>query len=106
MPDLLEELDKQNLQPNKTTLYRLLERLVAEGAVEEVLLDSKITFYELKDWHQHYHFTCTECQKIICLENQALEKKINDLEKELASQGLEIKEYQFSLKGKCKNCAQ
>jgi Fe2+ or Zn2+ uptake regulation protein len=103
VPDLMVSLENQALKPNKTSLYRLLERLHAENLVETVLLDNKTAFYEIKRGH-HHHFVCEDCSTIECLADSALEQKIHALEADLASQGLKIKAHQFSLTGQCAAC--
>ncbi|NCP67324.1 transcriptional repressor [bacterium] len=103
VPDLTLALEAQSIQPNKTTLYRLLERLENEGLVETVLLDNKTAFYEIKKNH-HHHFVCEDCSTIECLEDNALEQKIHALEHDLSSQGLKIKTHQFSFTGLCAAC--
>ncbi len=102
VPELLVSLET-SLQPNKSTLYRLLERLGVEGLVERVLLDNKTAFYELKR-HHHHHFVCEDCETIECVSDDGLEAKIHDLENHLSSRGLKIKAHQFSFSGLCAAC--
>jgi Fe2+ or Zn2+ uptake regulation protein len=47
--DIQELLAEKNQKPNKTTLYRMLERLEESGKVNTLLLDPKVTYYELKN---------------------------------------------------------
>lgn len=104
VPVLLELLDDRGLQPNKTTLYRMLERLVEQGKVESVLLSDKTAHYELKRGH-HHHFVCQDCDDIQCVENAGLEKQIHYLEDQLKASGLQVKQHQFSISGCCQSCS-
>lgn len=103
VPEIQSELKKQDIVPNKTSLYRLLEKLKNHKIIESVLLDSKTTYYELKT-HHHHHFTCTKCEKINCIEDPNLETQIHALETELQQKGFSIDTHHFSLSGTCKKC--
>ena len=103
VPMLLTLLPKQGYTPNKTTLYRMLENLAEEGAVQEVVLDSATKYYELQT-HHHHHFRCQQCNTIRCISDSALESQIHALEEKLATQGLQVDQHHFSLSGKCDDC--
>ncbi len=104
VPEIQEKLAEKSLTPNKTTLYRMLERLESEQEVEPILLDSKITYYELKTSHHHHHFCCEICKKILCISDSELEKQVHLLEEKLLSQGFLVNEHHFSFSGKCPRC--
>ena len=103
IPALILLLAKKDLKPNKTTLYRLFQKLVSLGKVEEVLLDSGIAFYELK-LHHHHHFTCRNCNDIQCISDPELERTVHHLESQFQAKGFQIETHQFSLSGICQNC--
>jgi len=103
VPELQVLLDQQDLSPNKTTLYRMFEKLVAEGSVEALLLDPKVTHYEIVT-HHHHHFRCDNCEAIKCISDPELESQIHALEHRLETKGLTIKDHHFSLSGTCSAC--
>jgi len=103
VPDLQQLLSNKHLEPNKTTLYRMLDKLVDDGTVEALLLDPKITHYEFKT-HHHHHFRCQSCDGIECIDDPDLETKIHQLEQKLQHKGFAVAEHRFSLTGKCKAC--
>jgi len=103
VPEIQTLLSDQGVTPNKTSLYRLLEKLTAEGQVQNVLLDHKTAYYEWQR-HHHHHFTCNTCETVKCLEDPELEEKINALEGALQSKGLKIQAHHFSLTGQCAQC--
>lgn len=104
VPELLLFLKKKKLSPNKTSLYRLLKKLQRKQLVDEVLLDSNISFYEITTRH-HHHFICKKCKKNQCIEeNKSLEKAVHELEHKLEHKGLQIQSHQLSFSGLCKNC--
>lgn len=104
VPDLQQLLEAKGFKPNKTTLYRMLEKLVEDGLVETPLLDTKVTYYELKTYH-HHHFRCESCDAIKCIADPELESQIHALEHKLEAKGLKITNHNFSLSGKCLTCA-
>lgn len=67
--DIMDSLADKN--PDKTTIYRILERFCAKGIVHKAYVDKRAWEYELGDKctdHQcHPHFKCTNCGKITCL---------------------------------------
>lgn len=101
--NLRELLATKSLNPNKTTLYRMLEKLKEEGTIEALLLDPKTTYYELKT-HHHHHFRCHSCDAIQCVSDPELETQIHALEEKLEAKGLKIQEHHFSLGGTCPAC--
>ncbi|MCF7917531.1 transcriptional repressor [Candidatus Gracilibacteria bacterium] len=104
VPDILSLLKTRGLTPNKTSLYRLLDRMKEGDFVEEVLLDSNLSFYELKGAQHHHHFVCDKCKKFHCVADKSLEKVVHQLEQKLEHQGLQVQSHQFSFSGLCKNC--
>jgi Fe2+ or Zn2+ uptake regulation protein len=96
-------LSQENLKPNKTTLYRMLDRLVENEKVEALLLDPKVTYYEIKT-HHHHHFRCKNCSTIKCITDSGLESQIHELSTKLAQSGLSVDAHNFSLSGTCENC--
>ena len=101
VPDIQKALSKS--APNKTSLYRMMEKLEKEGVVEALLLNPRVTFYEYKT-HHHHHFLCEKCSTITCLTDSALEARIHALEKKLTARGLRVSEHHFSLSGVCSAC--
>jgi Fe2+ or Zn2+ uptake regulation protein len=61
VPELLRSLKHE--RPNKTTLYRELERLVAAGLVRQVHLGERQMRYEPADRPHHHHIVCVDCGK-------------------------------------------
>ena len=103
VPEIQATLAKTGLTPNKTSLYRLLEKLKQAQVVETVLLDSATTYYEIKK-HHHHHFKCGSCDTIQCLNDPELEKRIHELEQQLEKSGLQVAQPQFSISGHCRSC--
>lgn len=103
VPELQLILAEEGVKPNKTSLYRMLEKMKQEGMLEEVLLDSRTRFYEVKTDH-HHHFTCNDCSQVTCFADDDLERKIHELADWFEAKGMKISSHQFSLSGVCENC--
>jgi len=103
VPEIQSLLRDLGFEPNKTTLYRMLEKFQAEGLVDAVLLDPKMVYYEIKT-HHHHHFRCDNCEEIQCISDPDLETKIHALEDKLTTKGLTINNHNFSFSGKCPTC--
>lgn len=99
--DILAILEIQHLSPNKTTLYRLLEKLYKEGIINKVGLDTEKTFFEyIKNDHHHHHLVCEKCKKVKeYVLPQQLENKILNL-----SNNWKINNHNFELFGECPDC--
>lgn len=80
-----ELIDRLSEQINKTTIYRVLEKLEDDGYVHSFLGKQGITWYAKCDnctghYHhdEHPHFQCTECGKVDCLPITVQIPKIED----------------------------
>ncbi len=67
--DILDSLEDRS--PDKTTVYRILERFCEKGIVHKAYVDKRAWEYELADKctdrQCHPHFKCTNCGKVTCL---------------------------------------
>lgn len=61
-----EYLEQVNLIPNKTTIYRQLDKMVKSNQLN-VFESGTNKAWEKKSQEMHSHFTCSECKKIICI---------------------------------------
>ena len=85
-PELLACLVQRGVFVNKTTLYRELSFLQAQGIVTDVRFDERLARYELADAHgegHHHHVVCTTCDRVedvhlpgdLRMEERALEQQ-------------------------------
>ena len=96
---LLEQLSEGI---NKSTVYRLLDRLEDDGVIHSFLAANHTKFYALcqsctsdKHVHSHPHFQCLSCNQVVCLEEEFKLPSINDMN---------ILEAEVFLKGYCASC--
>ena len=97
--DLVEEL-KEDM--NKTTVYRILERLENEGTIHSFTGTSGLKWYakchQCSSGHHndvHPHFECKDCGKVECLEVNISIPKLNNRNIQTAD---------ILLKGQCTDC--
>lgn len=92
-------LDLKGALPNKTTIYRNLEKLEKESFIKKVILSDHKQYWELAQTdpqQQHYHLICQKCEVIECKE----------LSFEVAFEFLNFKILKTNLNfyGFCQNC--
>ena len=87
---------------NRSTVYRLLERLEDDGILHSFASMDNVKFYALRqdcissgDVHSHPHFQCTTCNQVVCLEQEVVFPTLNRMR---------IEEAQIFLKGQCHSC--
>jgi Fur family ferric uptake transcriptional regulator len=97
--ELIKRLDNQL---NKTTIYRLLEKLEDDGVLHSFLDKSGIKWYaqcndcsKTKHVHNHPHFQCLDCGKLDCVSIKVEIPKITNRK---------IETSQVLLLGKCESC--
>lgn len=95
---------KSGMTPHKTSLYRNLDRMVASGEIDRVMLDTNITYFELQNVH-HHHIMCTRCHTILCVGGKSMEERMAAISRyvEKKSQFF-ITEHQLTLYGICNKC--
>ncbi len=95
--------EKMGQSCNRTTIYRNLSTLVAKGLIQRILSDNSVKFKLLdcrlpdEKKHDHVHFQCRSCQRIVCMEDLM----VNDYN---LPKGYVKIENQFLIIGICKAC--
>jgi Fur family ferric uptake transcriptional regulator len=101
--DLLSKVREQDPRVGYATVYRTL-RLLAECELANVRhFGDGVTRYELRDEgeHHHDHLICTECQRIVEFEDEAIEV----LQDRVAERyGYRLKSHKHELYGVCPQC--
>ncbi len=99
---VIELVKRLNSKMNKTTVYRILDKLESDGVLHSFLNNNGIKWYAKcagcsKSHHSdtHPHFQCTECGKIDCLAVDVVIPTIPNRK---------ITASQILLQGKCEAC--
>jgi Fe2+ or Zn2+ uptake regulation protein len=95
-PQILSELEKQGFKYNKTSLYRGLDKLLAEHLVCRQAFGGAELFYEVAG-HHHDHFVCENCQLVKIVEH----KQLGNLQLDAS---LQVDHYHLTYFGKCGEC--
>ena len=73
--DMLNEELEQDI--DRTTIYRILNRFEEDGLVHKVICDDGKQYFaycsncgEEDHNHDHFHFRCTHCGKVECLDKE------------------------------------
>ena len=102
--ELLDALKKIDLTPNKTTIYRIMDKLTQKKEISVLVLKNGISYFELSKNHHHHHFFCTTCESLFCLETCHLDRFKIDLSGLLQNNNFQISQHDFNLYGTCDNC--
>lgn len=103
VPQLMKKLADHQKTPNKTTLYRQIQKLQSDGTLTQVTLNNEIGFYEYTS-HHHHHVCCESCNTILCIEDDGMETQIHRLEHRLTNQNWKITRHEFTFTGLCPTC--
>lgn len=103
---LAEALQKEcgSAAPGKSTVYRLVNRLVQEERIRRFETDgARSAQYQINGCgcHDHLHLKCTDCGKLIHMQEHDSELL---LRKVLKTSGFAVDERQTVLFGRCENC--
>ena len=82
------------------TVYRNLNALREDGAIEAVQLPGESPRYEPAGQSHHHHFQCTQCARVFDVHACP-----GDLQG-LAPQGFQVQRHELTLYGLCADCAQ
>lgn len=89
---------------DRVTLYRALDWLTGNGLVHKVVGVDRAWRFRFNDsdieHHQHAHFKCNRCAKVICLDQLRSRSEAPKLPK--GYRGLEV---ELTVKGLCAQCA-
>ncbi len=88
---------------DRVTLYRVLDWLAEKNLVHKVVSDDRVWRFKINEpdtgLHQHGHFKCNRCAKVICLEDVRLDSKLSRLPAGYQGQAVEL-----TIKGLCPSC--
>ena len=107
--DVRYHFEKKNISIGIATIYRQLEKLVAEGKIQKYFIDehSAACFEYSGDncraEEAHFHLKCEKCGKLIHLECDDLEELGLHLKKE---HGFSLNPFRTVFYGVCGDCAE
>lgn len=104
--DLLDYFKNNDIKIGQATLYRNLESLVEENIVRKYTLANERSarfeyIADVKDCHNHFHFKCEKCGKLIHFNCETFLKAQNHLAQE---HGFDINHLNTVIYGECRSC--
>lgn len=98
-PEILDGLEKKGHTFNKTSVYRNLDKMLADNEVCRHSFGTDKVYYELRheDGHHHDHFVCENCKKIALLDCMIDRNKL--------PAGYTLEHHHVTLFGICDACA-
>lgn len=92
---ILESLEQEDRDVNKTSVYRSIEYLLSEGKICQHQFDQTEAVYELRE-HHHDHLVCSGCGKMIQVE--CVVRLPSTLK------NFEVDHHHLTLYGRCEAC--
>ncbi|GGE98863.1 Fur family transcriptional regulator, ferric uptake regulator [Chishuiella changwenlii] len=88
---------------DRATIYRILNSFCEDGMMHKVVADDGVNYFamckncceEAKHHHDHFHFRCTKCNQLTCLQENII---IN------LPQGYKMQNYNCVITGTCAKC--
>lgn len=101
--NISKELINKGLKPNRTSIYRALERLEGEQKIQKInVIDSTSYYEEVKK--KHHHLRCLNCNEIECVFDRNLDLEIEKSSLNLSNQGMKVFNYLINFDGLCIKC--
>jgi Fe2+ or Zn2+ uptake regulation protein len=101
--EILDSLEADNLFPNKTTVYREIEKLLKERLILEIdLLDGKKRYEIYRTNDHHHHAVCTSCGKVECID---MANDLDAIENQITSKTkFRVESHVLEFFGTCAQC--
>ena len=104
--NLKSEYDSDSI-PGRSTVYRLIDKMVEEGAVKRFNMGHYRHFYyqivTSHKCHDHIHMKCTKCGKLLHMDDSETEKLLREV---LKNTHFKVNREETTLLGLCDDCDQ
>lgn len=100
--ELWQEVSRRYSSFNRSTVYRVLDLLVATGVVAQHLLGDTVARYELSTATVHHHLVCHGCRAVFDLDPRALRGLIAAAR---TTHGFVVGAVGLTIEGMCAECA-
>jgi Fe2+ or Zn2+ uptake regulation protein len=98
--EIRERMDER--RSGLPTIYRNLERFVAEGWAESILGEDQVMrFVRCHTGHHHHHLQCERCGRVVEVEGCGLAGSLAEMERQ---SGFTITRHKLMLFGLCPGC--
>ena len=100
LDELQEDLTRQGLDCDFSSLFRATEKLVADGSIRKINVDDGRARLELGGGH-HDHLYCVQCSRIIAIPCVIARGDIDALERQA---GVAVTDHHLVVNGICRDC--
>ncbi|RAP34577.1 hypothetical protein DID77_00705 [Candidatus Marinamargulisbacteria bacterium SCGC AG-439-L15] len=98
-------LKQKQVAPNKSTIYRILDKLLNNHKISQITTKEGKSYYELQSHSHHHHFICNSCHKAFCLKSCHIDSQKINLSQLLPNAKFSIDSHDFNLYGVCDSCS-
>ena len=102
---IMQQLNKMSLRPNKTTIYRIIKKLLDKKIITEITIQNGAAFYEFTK-KDHHHFICNQCDTVFCLHTEMINNQKETFKQLLKNKPFIVQSHKLNLYGLCEPCAQ
>lgn len=102
---IMDILNKKELNPNKTTIYRMMEKLLDKDAIAMTTFNNGVNYYFLSSNKHHHHFFCNSCHTLFCLSNCPIDSLNINISSLLPNDNFKVTTHDFNLYGTCERCS-
>lgn len=99
--EMMKRLKKKGVAPHKTSIYREIDFLLAQGLVRRITLGGREDRFELAGTPHHHHAVCNDCGEI---KHVDFEKHIIKMERQLIRQHFQVNSHLVEFFGLCVDC--
>lgn len=100
--DVMRSFARRRNAPDRATVYRELESLVAAGVASPVRFEARAVRYELAQGAHHHHAVCVKCDAVSDVE---ADRDFEIAERRIARRsGFKVLRHSFELFGLCADC--
>ena len=100
--EIFDQLRASGRPVGIASVYRILDLLSAEGAVQRIELGSGTARYEpVSAEGHHHHLVCDSCGRVEAFEDRALERVLSRVEEQ---SGFAVAGHEVVLHGACDDC--
>ncbi len=99
--DLIEDARARHLDIGRATIFRSLDLLADLGVLERLDLPSGEHAYVPCRPTHHHHVVCSECGRVIEIDDRGLAAAVGDIERRT---GWQVETHRLELYGRCPRC--
>ena len=100
--DIIAQLNEESITANKTTIYRIINKLKQKKEISELTINKGATYYELR-CDKQAHLICNKCDSIRCLDLKEIMPLVK-LQQAAMSKQFEINSHELNVYGTCELC--